>query len=283
MKNDDYNEQIKCLHEEIETAEAIVIGAGAGLSVSAGFEYAGKRFEENFADFEKKYGFTDMYDGGFYPFKSLEEYWAFWSRFIYINRYADIPGTVYFELLKLIVNKNYFIITTNVDHCFQRTGFDKQKLFYTQGDYGLFQCSKPCENETYDNEDIIRGMIKQQKNMLVPSDLIPYCPKCGKPMTMNLRSDEKFVEDSGWRKAAGRYNNFLHEYANKHILFLELGVGNNTPVIIKYPFRMMTADNKKAIYASVNINETTAPVQIADRSIYINEDILKVIKDLISF
>src|SRR5574344_597630 len=281
MNEQSYDEAVRILRKEIETADAVAVGAGAGLSTSAGLTYSGRRFDDNFADFSRKYGFTDMYDGGFYPYESPEEFWAYWSRYIYINRYGDIPGTVYVDLLKLLEGKDWFVITTNVDHCFQRSGFDKSRLFYTQGDYGLFQCSKPCHNETYDNEDSIRGMMKQQQDMRIPSELVPRCPKCGRAMTMNLRSDTTFVEDDGWRRAAGRYNNFMHDHAGCHMLFLELGVGNNTPVIIKYPFRMMTADNRNAVYACINKGEAAAPDGIADRSVCINEDISRVVTDLL--
>lgn len=218
---------------EIDRADAIVIGAGAGLSTSAGFTYSGERFSKYFSDFEKKYGFHDMYTGGFYPYQTLEEYWAYWSRYIEVNRYQDIPKPVYKDLLGLIKDKEYFIITTNVDHCFQKAGFDKKRLFYTQGDYGLLQCSVPCCQKTYDNKEIISRMVKEQKDMRIPTELIPKCPVCKKPMTVNLRSDNHFVEDEGWHKAASRYNNFIQQYKNRNVLFLELGVGYNTPGIIK--------------------------------------------------
>lgn len=189
--------QIELLQEKLDTADAIVLGAGAGLSASAGFTYDGKRFDQNFADFAAKYGFHDMYTGGFYPYPTLEEFWAYWSRQIFLNRYQDIPSPVYETLLRLIDGKDYFVLTTNVDHCFQKAGFDKQRLFYTQGDYGLFQCSVPCHQATYDNEASIRQMIAEQKDMRIPSQFIPKCPVCGKPMTTNLRCDNTFVEDAG--------------------------------------------------------------------------------------
>ena len=196
--------QIDRLKNEMETADAIVIGAGAGLSTSAGFTYSGARFQQYFSDFEAKYGFGDMYSGGFYPYSTPEEHWAYWSRYIYINRYMDPPKSTYSDLLRLVEDKDYFVITTNVDHCFQKAGFDKKRLFYTQGDYGLFQCSEPCCNDTFDNQEIICRMMEQQENMRIPSELLPVCPHCGKPLTMNLRSDDKFVEDEGWHQAAER-------------------------------------------------------------------------------
>ena len=231
-----YWDSIEQLKHKIDTADAIVIGAGAGLSTAAGFIYSGERFQKYFADFIKKYHFKDMYSGGFYPFATLEEHWAYWSRYIDINRYMDAPNDTYKRLLKLVQNKDYFVLTTNVDHQFQKAGFDKKRLFYTQGDYGLFQCSKPCHDKTYDNEEVIRKMVAEQKNMRIPSELVPKCPECGKPMTMNLRCDDTFVQDEGWYKASERYSDFLRRHEGMYILFLELGVGFNTPVIIKYPF-----------------------------------------------
>ena len=194
----------------------------------------------------------DMYSGGFYPFATPEEHWAYWSRYIYINRYMDVPKPVYDDLLKLVADKDYFVITTNIDHCFQKAGFDKKRLFYTQGDYGLFQCSEPCCQETFENEAMIRKMVKRQENMKIPTELLPACPYCGKPLTMNLRADDKFVEDEGWHRAAERYENFLRTRNGQKVLFLELGVGYNTPVIIKYPFWQMTARNPDATYVCIN-------------------------------
>ena len=272
-----YSEQLEKLKNELATADAIVIGAGAGLSLSAGFSYDGERFERHFSDFHKKYGFTDMYSGGFYPYNSPEEYWAWWSRQIYVNRY-DVPaGKVYKDLLEAVNEKDYFVITTNVDHQFQKAGFDKKRLFYTQGDYGLWQCSAACHNKTYDNEQAVRAMVARQKDMKIPTELIPKCPVCGKPMTMNLRCDDSFVQDDGWYKAAERYENFVRRHKNLHILFLELGVGMNTPVIIKYPFWQMTANNPKGTYACVNLGEAECPDNIKRQSVCINADISDVI------
>lgn len=268
------------LKKALETAEAVLVGAGAGLSASAGFSYDGERFRKYFADFETKYGFHDMYTGGFYPYSTLGEFWAYWSRYIFINRYEDAPKPVYDKLLSLIRDKDYFVLTTNVDHCFQKAGFDKKRLFYTQGDYGLFQCSKPCCQATWDNEDIVKRMVKEQENMRIPSRLIPRCPNCGRPLAMNLRSDDTFVQDEGWYRAARRYKKFQESHIGGNILFLELGVGGNTPGIIKYPFWQMTYQNPKAVYACVNLGEAVAPEEIKDRSICIDGDIGSVLKKL---
>ena len=269
----DYSAQIKNLQTTLSEADTVVIGAGAGLSTSAGFVYTGERFEKYFSDFAAKYGIKDMYSGGFYPFATPEEHWAYWSRYICINRYMDAPKPVYDDLLKLVQDNDYFVITTNVDHCFQKAGFDKKRLFYTQGDYGLFQCSEPCCQETFDNEAMIREMVTRQEDMKVPTELLPICPHCGKPLTMNLRSDNKFVEDEGWHRAAERYENFLRTREGQKNLFLELGVGFNTPVIIKYPFWQMTAKNPNATYACINQGQAMCPQEIEQRSICLDADI----------
>ena len=278
------------LRQALSDADAVIIGAGAGLSAAAGFAYSGERFEKYFSDFEQKYGFHDMYSGGFCPYESLEAHWAYWSRSIWVNRYLDAPRPVYQDLLALVKGKDYFVLTTNVDHQFQKAGFEKKRLFYTQGDYGLFQCSEPCCQETYDNEKLVRQMLAAQgyvigednaltvpegvtPKMAIPSELVPRCPRCGRPMTMNLRCDDTFVEDEGWHAAAERYSDFLRTREGQKIVFLELGVGFNTPVIIKYPFWQMTARNPKAVYACINSDEACAPREIEARAICINADI----------
>ena len=289
-------DELSMIKEKIKQADAIVIGAGAGFSTSAGFVYSGDRFEKYFGDFMQKYGFTDMYSGGFYPYETLEEYWGYWCRYIYINRYMDAPKPVYQKLYDLVKEKDYFVLTTNVDHCFQKTGFNRQQLFYTQGDYGLFQCSKPCCKETYDNEEVIKNMVLSQgfqikdKELLkpegmeikltVPKAMIPHCPNCSKPMTMNLRADNTFIEDKGWHQAAQRYEQFLQEHKNVKIVFIELGVGYNTPGIIKYPFWRMTNTFPQATYVCLNQGEAYAPEEIIRKSICLNEDIGKVLGQL---
>ena len=295
------NEKIIKLREILDSAECVVIGAGAGLSASAGFSYTGERFKKYFSDFEAKYHFHDMYSGGFADFDSLEENWAYWSRYIYINRYMRAPIPVYEKLLELVRGKDYFVITTNVDHCFQKAGFDKNRLFYTQGDYGLFQCCVPCHKKTYDNEDLVRKMLVSQGfgfedsangkdsdlvfpenslEMEIPPELVPRCPVCGKPMSMNLRCDETFVEDDGWHEAAKRYQNFIETHKNARTLFLELGVGGNTPGIIKYPFWNFVYKNKNAFYASLNMENEEVPAEIKPRSVLIKGDIFDIIKKL---
>ena len=290
--------EIEKLEKQIQQADAIIIGAGAGLSTSAGFHYAGERFKEYFGDFANRYHFIDMYSGGFYPYETLEEHWTYWSRYIYINRYMDAPNPVYNNLYSRVKEKDYFVLTTNVDHCFQKAGFDKHRLFYTQGDYGLFQCSEPCYQNTYNNEAVIRKMVEaqgyrvdgngrlvvpesRQPERKIPSELVPHCPKCGKPMSMNLRADGTFIQDEGWYAASNRYYEFLKRHENLFILFLELGVGENTPAIIKYPFWRMTAENPKAVYACINWGQAYAPKEISERSICIDQDIGEVLGKII--
>ena len=321
-------EKIEKLKQVLSEAETVVIGAGSGLSTSAGFTYSGERLEKYFSDFAVKYGFHDMYSGGFTPFESLEEHWAYWSRYIMINRYMDPPKPVYNDLFSLVQDKDYFVITTNVDHCFQKAGFDKNRLFYTQGDYGLFQCSEPCHEETYDNEKQIRAMWEFRDEMKVPTELVPRCPVCGKPMSMNLRADHTFVTDKGWHKASKQYEKFLQtrniinnpdasvgvccshkvvavgfntlcydakrrgikpsarikngeQEGDGKVLFFELGVGGNTPGIIKYPFWQMTEKNPNAGYACINFGEAAVPPKIEKQSICINDDIGEVLKKMV--
>ena len=282
-------ENIRRLKDEIETADAIVIGAGAGLSTAAGFTYSGERFDRYFFDFRDHYGIRDMYSGGFFPFPDEETRWAWWARHIYFNRYIEAPKPVYQDLLSLVRDREYFVITTNVDHQFQRAGFDKERLFYTQGDYGLFQSAGGRIKKTYDNEAwVMKAMAAQgfipdengvfrvpEDRMLalrIPSELIPVCPDDGGPVSMNLRADDTFVEDAGWHAAAERYARYLQKNEGKHVLFLALGVGGNTPMIIKYPFWAMTAENPKAIYACLNYNEAVCPEQIRAQSICLDGD-----------
>lgn len=273
-------EQIERIKQVLHEADAVVVGAGSGLSTSAGLTYSGPRFQEHFGDFIAKYNIPDMYSGGFYPFESLEEHWAWWSRHILINRYEKAPRPVYEELLKLLWDKNYFVITTNVDHQFQLAGFDKKRLFYTQGDYGLWQCSEPCCRKTWDNEETVRRMVAEQKEMRVPTELVPHCPVCGKPMTMNLRCDNTFVQDEGWYAACSRYENFLRRHQGANVAYLELGVGGNTPGIIKYPFWKMTYQNDKAFYICINLSESFCPEEIAKRAICMNRDVGSVLHEL---
>ena len=257
-----YSDNIKKLKKALAECDAVVIGAGAGLSTSAGLTYSGERFDKYFFDFKEKFGIRDMYSGGFYPFSNEETQWGWWARHIYFNRYIDSPKPVYENLLSLVKDKDYFVLTTNVDHRFQRAGFDKKRLFYTQGDYGLFQSVDPKIAKTFDNEEWVtkamaaQGFVRDEKGfftvpedkkikMTIPSDLIPRCPVYGGKVTMNLRSDDSFVEDDGWHEAAERYENFIRTRTGK-VLFLELGVGYNTPVIIKIPFWNMTAQNQDA-------------------------------------
>lgn len=273
-------EKILQIKDALQRSECVIIGGGAGLSSAAGFSYSGERFEKYFPDFIKKYGFSDMYTAGFYPFETLEEYWAYWSRYVYVNRYMEGAGTLYKKLFKMISHKDYFVITTNVDHQFQKAGFDKNRLFYVQGDYGLFQCEEPCCMETFYNKEVILQMVKRQKDMKIPTELIPKCPYCSRNLTMNLRCDDNFVEDEGWHYAQIRWENFLKKHQKDKILLLELGVGFNTPGIIKYPFWEIAANNCKAVYVCINKGESFCPEEISGRSVCINADICKIVEKI---
>lgn len=275
-----YSDKLEEIRHQLDQADAIVVGIGAGLSAASGMSYSGSRFMKYFSDFHEKYGIEDMYSGGFYPFKTLGEYWAWWSRHIYYNRY-DVPvGRPYRNLLEVVKDKNYFILTTNVDHQIQRSGVNKDRLFYTQGDYGLWQCSTPCHQKNYDNEAVVKEMVKAQVDMKVPSNLIPYCPKCGEPMTMNLRIDNRFVEDQGWQEAKKRYGDFLNEQTNKKVVFFELGVGYNSPGIIKYPFMQMTYQQAQNRFISINSESSSIPIEIQKQSIEVVADLAECLEEL---
>ena len=281
MEERGYAEGRARLHAALQSADAVVVGAGAGLSTAAGLTYAGERFERLFPDFIEAYGIRDMYSGGFYPFGTREEYWAWWSRHIWCNRYERAPKDTYAKLMRLVDGKDYFVITTNVDHQFQKAGVDKGRLFYTQGDYGLWQCSVPCHDSTYDNFETVKAMVERQRDMRVPGELVPACPVCGKPMAMNLRADGTFVEDAGWHAAAARYHAFLDAHETGRVLYLELGVGGNTPAIIKYPFWRRVYANPQATYACLNFGEAVVPSEIRERSILVDADIDAVLNDLL--
>lgn len=277
---ENFDERIKTAKLLLEGADYVLIGAGAGLSTAAGFEYGGKFFQENFKEFAKKYGMKDMYSGGFYPFKTQEEKWAFWSKMVYFNRYKANANETYKALFDVVKDRDYFVVTTNVDHQFQLAGFDKKRLFYTQGDYGLFQCCVPCHNKTYDNKELILEMVDRQKDCKIPTELIPKCPVCGRDMEMNLRSDDKFVQDEGWYEHAKLYQEFLDGSKGKNLVLIEIGVGYNTPAIIKYPFEMMTYKNKNTHLIRINRDYPICSKQIESKVVLFDEDAREVIQNL---
>ena len=271
----------------ISTSKAIIIGAGAGLSTSAGFLMSGERFDKYFFDFKKKYNIQDMYSGSFYPYSNKAEFWAFMSRNIYLNRFTPMPKNTYNILYEIFKDKNYFILTTNADHLFQKAGFDKNKLYYMQGDMGLLQCKKPCHFKNYDNYDTIKNMLIDQgfnfdeKGELIPSsnikseiseNLKPKCPECGGEMDLNLRGGYNFVQDEGWYKHQQLYTDFIDKYKNDDILYIEIGVGYDTPSIIKYNFWNKVAYNKKAKFVSINLEKNDVPEKIKNRSLIITGD-----------
>ncbi len=276
-----YQNEIERLRSAFEKADAVIVGSGSGLSASAGYDFGGERLKRHFSDFVEKYGMTDMYTGCFADFESNEERWAYWSRWAWINRYEPIPKDTHKKLLELLSPKDYFVLTTNIDHTFQRADFPKEKLCYTQGDFGLFQCSKPCHNATYDNYEILKKMVVKEQNMRIPPELIPHCPKCGREMDFNLFWDDTFVRDEGWHTAHDRYEEYLSQHTSDNVLYLELGVGFNSPGVIKFPFWNMAAQNPHAVFASVNLTSPCYPAALKERSIVISADIDSVICDLL--
>ena len=275
---ENFSEEIEELRGWIEGSDRILVGAGAGLSAAAGMMGTGTRYEEAFPDFIAKYHDPSMYAAGFREYSCPEEKWAYWSRAIMMDRYEFEDNGTYAALRDLLKNRDYFVLTTNVDHCFQRFGLDKTRLFYTQGDYGLWQCARPCCRETFDNESAVRRMYAEQRDMRIPSELVPRCPRCGGPVTMNLRVDDRFVQDERWYRAAESYAGFAERAMDRRTLYLELGVGYNTPGIIKFPFQSMAHDNPDGRYAAVSIGSADVPSFLRDRGIGIDADIRSVLE-----
>lgn len=275
-----YSQQIKNAAQLINDADDILIGAGAGLSAAAGLTYSGTRFINNFQDFIKKYNIKDMYSAGFYPFPGEEERWGYWSKHVMMNRILPPELPLYQQLYELVKDKNYFVLTTNADHQFHKAGFDEERIFATQGDYGLIQCMKGCHPKTYDNTKMIIQMDQARKDCKVPSYMVPRCPVCGGLMTMNLRCDQYFVEDENWDKAEKNFSDFLSQCQNHKVVLLELGVGFNTPAIIRFPFEKMIREHENIALIRLNLKEAMIPDGLENRAIGINHDLNESIQDL---
>lgn len=283
FQNLPYEEQAARASALVREAETILIGAGAGLSTAAGLTYSGERFTSNFSEFIEKYGsmhMTDMYAAGFYPFPTQEAKWGYWSKHSIINRFLPPALPLYRQLYEMVKEKDYFVLTTNVDHCFQKAGFQTERIFATQGDYGNIQCEKGCHPRIYDAEDLFYRMDQARQDCLVPSAMVPKCPVCGGNMTMHLRCDQYFVEDEDWHEAAGRYHDFLKKTKRKKGVLLELGVGFNTPAIIRFPFEKMVRENSCLSLIRLNMNEAFVPESLGDRAVGIGGDLAEVVTDL---
>ena len=283
FQKDAYEDQIDRAAKNIRNTDCVIIGAGAGASTAAGIQYGGKRFTDNFAEFIKKYGeyyMTDMYAAGFYPYPSEEAKWGYWSKHALMNRFDPPALPLYTELYDIVKNKEYFVLTTNVDHQFYKAGFDEKRIFATQGDYGKIQCQKACHPKTYDAKDLFRKMDKARRDCLIPSELVPKCPVCGGNMAMNLRCDNYFVEDEAWHEAADRYAGFLEQNKDKKVVLLELGVGFNTPIIIRFPFEKMVRENSSYSLIRMNMDEAVVPESFGKRAIGIGGDMAKAITDI---
>ena len=273
-------EKIEKINKLIKAADYILIGAGAGLSTAAGIEYFGKRFEDNFAEFIKKYHFTDMYSSGFYNFKTEEEKWAYWAKHMYMNCIGMSATKLYKDLFEVVKGKNYFVITTNVDEQFYKSGFDKNKIFATQGSYRYIQCSQACHNKIYNAKDLVKEMIEKTKDCKIPTELVPVCPVCGEIMDTNLRKDAYFVQNDNWYKQSQKYNKFIEKARDKKVVLLELGVGFNTPIIIRYPFEKMVYQNNNWNLIRINKDNCINLLDIENKSIVIEDDIKKVIEEI---
>lgn len=280
FQKEPYEEQISLVKKYISEADNILIGAGAGLSAAAGLTYSGKRFNDNFGEFIAKYGMQDMYSAGFYPFPSEEARWGYWSKHSYINRIALSALPLYKTLFDIVKEKDYFVLTTNVDYQFQKAGFEENRIFATQGDYGRIQCMKSCHPKTYDAIEMFEQMNKTRKDCLIPSYMVPRCPVCGEPMVMNLRCDQFFVEDEAWHEAAEHYGEFLANNLTENTILFELGVGFNTPTIVRFPFEKMMREHDNLKFIRINIDEAVVPESFGRKAVGINNDIAKVIMDL---
>jgi len=276
-----YNKRIDLAKEKIKEADFLLIGAGSGLSTAAGLDYSGERFRKNFSDYEENYGITDMYSGMFYHFDTPEETWAYRARHIDLNRFEMGATKLYKDLLKLIDDKKHFVLTTNVDHQFYLSGFKTQNIFPTQGDYAKFQCSEACHDLLYDNISQIKKMRESTSNFKVPNKLVPICPRCGEPMSIHVRIDENFIENSEYRSNYMRYQNFITEIKNKNAVLLELGVGFNTPSIIKYPFERLTYNNSDYSLIRLNKYNPQGSDENKKKTITFREDVDKIISDLL--
>ena len=262
-------EDIEKIKNILSKADYVLIGAGAGLSTAAGNTYSGERFEKNFKSFIDKYNFTDLYTSGFYNFKTEEEKWAYWFKHIYIANIGLPVLPLYKKLYDYLENskKDYFIITTNVDDCFYKAGFSPNKIFRPQGSYKILQCQKACHPGLYDYTDKIEKALKyiDEKNCILPTEYVPKCPKCGGKMFCNIRCDDYFVEGDEFKKGQKNYVEFLEKIKGKKVALLELGVGYNTPVIIRFPFEKMTSKNKDFHLIRLNMNELDCMFDLGDR------------------
>lgn len=280
FQQEPYEEQIRSAARYLQEADYVLIGAGAGLSTAAGLTYSGKRFQDNFKEFIEKYGMQDMYSAGFYPFGTEEERWAYWCRHSYVNRIAPPAMPLYEKLFAMVKDMDYFVLTTNVDHQFQKAGFQNERIFATQGDYGRIQCMKGCHPKTYDAVSMFTQMNQAQKDCKIPSYMVPRCPVCGGPMAMNLRCDQYFVEDDSWNQAAENYGRYLKQLKKGNVLLLELGVGFNTPSIIRFPFEKMVRENKNINLVRLNLDEAVIPESFGKRGIGINRDLCESLNDI---
>ena len=276
----EYNLRILKAKQAIKQADYIIIGAGSGLSTAAGLLYNGEKFEKDFKEFIEKYHFDNLYSASFYEFKTQEEKWAFFAKMIKLNRYNKKPLKLYQELYEIVRNKEYFVLSTNVDGQFYNSGFDKEKVFEVQGDYEYLQCENACNNKLYNNEKLVERWLRNTKDCKIPSNLVMKCPVCGGNMDMNLRKDANFVQDENWYKASNNYKKFLDRIKNKNMVLLEIGVGFNTPGIIRFPFEQMTANNEQTTLIRINKDYPLPMLEIKSKTISFDEDTNKIIEDL---
>ena len=277
---EEYNSRIIQAKQAIKQADYIIIGAGSGLSTAAGLLYSGEKFEKDFKEFIEKYHLDNLYSASFYEFKTQEEKWAFFAKMIKLNRYNEKTLKLYQELYEIVKNKEYFVLSTNVDGQFYNSGFDKDKVFEVQGDYSYLQCENACHNKLYNNKELVEKWLRNTKNCKIPSDLVMKCPVCGGNMDMNLRKDANFVQDENWYRQSEKYEDFLSRSKGKNVVLLEIGVGFNTPGIIRFSFEQMTANIEKTTLIRINKDYPNPMLEIENKTISFDEDTNKIIEDL---
>jgi NAD-dependent SIR2 family protein deacetylase len=287
MFTEPYSNRLKAAGRLLAEADSILIGAGAGLSAAAGLDYQDPGLFRKWYPQFARLGLSNIWEAIVAHWApnghNRRRFWAFWAHHIQKIRYDAPPGTPYLNLSRLVAGKPYFVITTNVDAQFAKAGFSSDRLFTPQGDYGRFQCAEPCGDTLHDNRDLVQTLITQMDDtrVLVRESDIPRCPDCGDYLERNLRRDRHFVESSHMERQPA-YADFINRSCAGRLVLLELGVGFNTPGIIRWPFEAITARHPHASLLRVNVDAIPLPAEIQHRSIAFAEGASKLLYDLLN-
>lgn len=280
-----YSDNIQKAADLIKNSDKILIGAGAGMSASGGISYADEVLFKKWFPRYYSMGMRSLVDmqSIFWNVdeKNARSYWGYWANHIKHIRYDSPALKPYIDLFKLVKDKNYFVITTNVDGQFGKAGFAKKKIFEPQGEYALFQCDKPCKKEVFDNKEMINKMISNMDTniMKIREEDIPRCPYCKRLLKPNLRIDDSFVEEPHLVNLDS-YENFIHSSKKDSLVLIELGVGFDTPVIIRYPFQNIVYNYPNSSLIRINLDYADVPCEIENRSVSIKADIKKALNDI---